>query len=76
MITKIKQKSFESEVKNNFILDFKKDNREWLIGVPNECIQLFKNKRLGDLFPCVTGISTGNDSKYLSKTCTYTISLK
>ncbi len=66
---KLKQKSFESEVKNNFILDFKKDNREWLIDVPKECIQLFKNKRLGDLFPCVTGISTGNDSKYLSKTC-------
>ena len=63
---KLRSRSFTNSSKKKFILNFSKDNHEWLIGVPRECINLFKNKRLGDLYSCITGISTGNDSKYLS----------
>jgi hypothetical protein len=49
------------------VLSGEKDNNEFTVGCPNEIKQLFNYPRLGDFFRCVTGISTGNDSKYLSK---------
>lgn len=42
------------------------DNQEFLIGVPNEIKALFNYERIGQKYNCVTGISTGNDSKYIS----------
>lgn len=42
-----------------------KDNLEFIIECPNDISKLFNNKRLGEIFPCVTGISTGNDKLYL-----------
>lgn len=38
-----------------------------VIDVPNNVLKLFKNERLSDRYKCITGISTGNDKKYLSK---------
>lgn len=43
------------------------DRGEFIIGVPAEIRHLFNASRLGALFPCITGISTGNDQKYLSR---------
>lgn len=45
-----------------------KSNNQILIDVDEEVVNLFhQNTLLGDVFKCVTCISTGNDSLYLSK---------
>jgi hypothetical protein len=62
----LEKNDFEFSSLNEIILDSDFDNRELLIGVPNKIKSLFKNKRVGELFNCVTGISTGNDTIYLS----------
>lgn len=41
---------------------------QFIIGVPKTILKLFDNPKLGEIFNCITGISTGNDKKYLSKT--------
>ncbi|AFY69590.1 N-6 DNA methylase [Thalassoporum mexicanum PCC 7367] len=47
--------------------DRNRDNHEFLLEVPAEIKHLFKElPRLGQRFNCVTGISTGNDRKYLA----------
>ena len=51
---------------SNFILKNQKDNFEFITDISPSIIDLFKHKRINDLFNCVTGISTGNDKKYLS----------
>ncbi|MCT7956622.1 N-6 DNA methylase [Laspinema palackyanum] len=43
------------------------DNSEFIIDIPDEIQNLFESPRLGNLFSCVTGISTGSDRTYLSK---------
>lgn len=60
---------------NDIVLNSAEDNFEFLIECPNEIKALFNNERLGKLFNCVTGISTGNDKLYLSnvKTKNHTI---
>lgn len=40
---------------------------EFVIGLPIEIQSLFAYPKLGDVFRCVTGISTGQDSLYISK---------
>jgi hypothetical protein len=41
---------------------------QFIIDIEPDIVSLFKaNKPLGDIFKCVTCISTGNDEKYLSK---------
>ncbi|NLZ35374.1 MAG: N-6 DNA methylase [Clostridiales bacterium] len=63
------------ELENNkyFIEDIllkdDRDNLEFLIECPKEIKLLFNNKRIGDIYKCITGISTGNDKLYLSKEC-------
>lgn len=42
------------------------DNNELVIECPEDIRILFKHPRLGDTFPCITGISTGKDELYLS----------
>jgi len=49
------------------LLSKDKTANQFIIDIENEIIDLFKNKRLGEIFKCITGISTGNDNKYLSK---------
>ena len=52
---------------NDIILNNDKDNLEFIIECPEKIRNLFNNSRIGDYFKCITGISTGNDNKYLSK---------
>lgn len=42
------------------------DHLQFIIGCPPDVKALFAGARLGDVFECVTGISTGNDARYLS----------
>lgn len=43
-----------------------RDRKQLLPGCPEEIFNLFENPRLGEVFSCITGISTGNDRLYLS----------
>jgi len=43
------------------------DNFEFIVGVPDDVQKLFDGDRLGQSFSCVTGISTGDDGKFLRK---------
>lgn len=60
---------------HDIILTGGKDYDEFIIECPLEIRELFSLHRLGDLFTCVTGISTGNDRLYLSKEKTDTYSI-
>jgi hypothetical protein len=52
-----------------FLCHSDKDNFEFLLDVPEEIKNLFVDlPRLSEKFNCITGISTGNDKKYLSNT--------
>lgn len=44
-----------------------KDRGEICIGIPDDIKKLFDGPRVGDSFSCITGVSTGNDAKYLSR---------
>ncbi len=55
---------------NELYLEGPSDRGEMVIGVPEDVLKLLARPRLGDLFPCITGISTGNDRQYLSDTKT------
>lgn len=50
----------------NILLDTPYDNLEFIIDCNEEIRNLFKKPRISSAFKCVTGISTGNDKKYLS----------
>jgi methylase of polypeptide subunit release factors len=65
--TKLINKTFDSVDIDQVVLTDARDNMELIIGVPKEIVKLFSGKRIADLAPCITGISTGNDSKYISK---------
>ncbi len=56
----------ETELKN--IVSISGENQfEFVIDIPAEIQNLFKSPRIGEKFKCITGISTGSDSKYISK---------
>jgi hypothetical protein len=40
---------------------------EFIIDIPSEIQSLFSYPRIGELFKCVTGISTGDDNRFISK---------
>jgi len=61
------KREFEQVSINQLILDHSCDNGEFVIGVSKSIKDLFSNPRLGDVFRCVTGISTGADARYISK---------
>ncbi|MFC6197066.1 N-6 DNA methylase [Ponticaulis profundi] len=42
------------------------DRFEIQVDVPDEVLSLFDERRLGQVAPCVTGISTGKDKEYIS----------
>lgn len=44
-----------------------KDNLEFIIECPDDIKALFNEKRLEELYKCITGISTGNDKLYISE---------
>jgi len=45
-----------------------RDHGEIIVGVPRDITALFDAPRLGERFACVTGISTGDDKRFLRKT--------
>ena len=66
----LSRRDFHVTCLDNLVLEGARDNAEFLVGVPEEVRRAFAWPRLGTLSPCVTGISTGDDSTYLSKTQT------
>lgn len=66
--TALSKKSFDLVDYDQAFLSSPKDRGEFLIGVPSSISEMFSNIRLGEIFECKTGISTGNDKEYLSKT--------
>lgn len=48
------------------VLQDESDRAEFTVGVPSEIRRLFSLPRLSSRFRCVTGISTGNDKRFLS----------
>ena len=71
----LKNETFTQVNQNNLYLRSESDNSEIVVGVPDSIRELFCEKRVRDYFPCITGISTGNDKKYLraSKQTGFTI---
>jgi len=65
--TKLEEETFiETELEN--IVSISGENQfEFVIDIPTEIQDLFKSPRIGEKFKCITGISTGSDSKYISK---------
>jgi hypothetical protein len=57
--------NFEEYSLDRLLLGDMRDNAEFTIGVPSEIAALFREKRISEIAPCVTGISTGDDKKYL-----------
>ena len=48
------------------VLSKKKSANQFIIDIDKDILSLFQNPRIGEVFNCITGISTGNDKKYLS----------
>ncbi len=61
-----KNKNVKGYELSDIILNNPKDNFEFIIECPDDIKRLFSGKRLGEVFKCVTGISTGKDELYLS----------
>lgn len=67
-IEKLRRNEFRLVDYDEIYLNHSVDNKEFLIDCPVEVKNLFSScSRLSEKFNCVTGISTGNDKKYLSK---------
>jgi len=63
---KLKQSAFAETRLDSIISKSGDKGFEFIIGIPGDIQQLMSCPRLGYKFPCVTGISTGNDSNYTS----------
>ena len=57
---------FQLMRRKRYFFSSPKDRSEFIIEVPDAVRALFSAPRLGERFPCKTGISTGNDKTYLS----------
>lgn len=64
---KLETRKFDEVAIEKLILTNKKPLNQFIVDVDSEIIELFEYNKIGDLFQCVTGISTGNDKKYLSE---------
>jgi len=62
----LEKNHFQQAKLEDILLTHSSDNNEFVIGCPLELKRLFDLPRLGDLFRCITGISTGDDKKYIS----------
>lgn len=64
---KLEQKAFlETPIES--IINASNDNLfEFVIDIPSEIQSLFSFPRIGEKYKCLTGISTGEDGKYISK---------
>jgi len=63
----LENKDFLEMSVDDIILKNEIDFNEFIIGCPKKIKSLFEYPRIGEIFNCVTGISTGNDAKYISK---------
>lgn len=63
----LQERKFITTDLHNIVLSKHKTANQFIIDIDPAILELFKNPRLGQLFDCITGISTGNDQKYLSK---------
>jgi hypothetical protein len=63
----LENRKFQEIDISSLVLSNKKNNNQFIIDVEPEVLELFNSPNIGDTFDCITGISTGNDNKYLSK---------
>ena len=61
----LQQENFVERPLADTILSAPIDNQELLIDVPPAIHDLFRHPRLGQCYACISGISTGNDGRYL-----------
>ncbi|HOX37447.1 MAG TPA: N-6 DNA methylase [Candidatus Brocadiia bacterium] len=59
---------FHTQRMSETVLTDHRDYSELVVECPREIMLLFKGRRLGEVFRCVTGVSTGNDREFLSDT--------
>lgn len=62
----LEQENFDSAKLSEITLSHELDNREIVVGLSPALSSLFSGQRLGQIAPCVTGVSTGNDAVYIS----------
>ena len=65
--TALAQENFIQTPLADMVLSAPVDNQELLIDVPSAIRDLFQHPRLGQCYACISGISTGNDKRYLCK---------
>lgn len=63
----LEAKDFLEVEVEEIVLSKKKRANQFIIDIDKDILSLFQNPRIGEVFDCITGISTGNDKKYLSK---------
>ncbi len=63
----LETKDFLEVEVDEIVLSKKKTANQFIIDIDKDILSLFQNPRIGEVFNCITGISTGNDKKYLSK---------
>lgn len=63
----LETKDFLEVEVEEIVLSKKKTANQFIIDIDKDILSLFQNPRIGEVFNCITGISTGNDKKYLSK---------
>ncbi|HTR84806.1 MAG TPA: N-6 DNA methylase, partial [Reyranella sp.] len=61
----LQNEAFQQYPLEDLLLDDSRDSSEFVIGVPKQIAALFGERRLSEVAPCITGISTGEDKKYL-----------
>ena len=62
----LRAQAFQTYPAEEVFLSSPKDRGEFVVEVPEAVRALFSALRLGERFPCLTGISTGNDKAHLS----------
>ena len=65
LFARLDSKRFADVSQNSVFLADETDGHEIVVGVPADVRALFFQDRLGSRYPCVTGISTGDNSKHL-----------
>ena len=63
----LNNRHFQNVSISQLMLNSANDNKEFVIGAPSQIKELFDRPRVGQIFPCITGISTGNDKLFLRK---------
>ena len=62
----LRTNAFQTYAPDEVFLSSPKDRSEFVVEVPEAVRALFNAPRLGERFPCLTGISTGDDRAHLS----------